>query len=73
MSNDLRKLPFLVTLSRKTLSTIKCNIAFSLLVKAAFITLVFLGMANLWMAVAADMGTSLSVVLYSMRLIRVKS
>lgn len=69
MSDDLLKLPFLVHLSRKTLSTIKVNIAFSLIVKAAFITLVFLGMANLWMAVAADMGTSLLVILYGMRLI----
>jgi len=69
MSDDLLKLPFLVHLSRKTLSTIKANIGFSLMVKAAFISLVFLGMANLWMAVAADMGTSLLVILYGMRLI----
>jgi hypothetical protein len=29
-------------------------------------------MANLWMAVAADMGTSLIVILYGMRLITTK-
>jgi Cd2+/Zn2+-exporting ATPase len=69
MSDDLLKLPFLVHLSRRTLSTIRENIGFSLVVKAAFIFLVFLGMANLWMAVAADMGTSLLVTLYGMRLI----
>lgn len=69
MSDDLLKLPFLVYLSRRTLSTIRANIGFSLVVKAAFIFLVFLGMANLWMAVAADMGTSLLVILYGMRLI----
>jgi Cd2+/Zn2+-exporting ATPase len=68
MSDDLLKLPFLVHLSRKTLATVKTNIAFSLIVKAAFITAVLLGMANLWMAVAADMGTSLIVTLYGMRL-----
>ena len=50
-------------------STIKTNIVFSLVVKAAFITLVFSGMANLWMAVIADVGTSLAVILYGMRLI----
>jgi Cd2+/Zn2+-exporting ATPase len=70
MSDDLLKLPFLVHLSRKTLATVKTNIAFSLIVKAAFITVVLLGMANLWMAVAADMGTSLIVTLYGMRLMR---
>jgi Zn2+/Cd2+-exporting ATPase len=69
MSDDLLKLPFLVYLSRKTLSTIKTNIGFSLIVKGAFITLVFLGMANLWLAVAADSGTSLLVTLYGMRLL----
>jgi len=69
MSDDLLKLPFFIHLSRKTLSTIKANIVFSLIVKAVFITLVFLGMANLWMAVTADMGTSLLVILYGMRLI----
>jgi len=69
MSDDLLKLPFLVHLSRKTLSTIKTNIGLSIMVKVAFISLVFLGMANLWLAVAADMGTSLLVILYGMRLI----
>jgi Cd2+/Zn2+-exporting ATPase len=69
MSDDLLKLPFLVHLSRKTLSTIKTNIVFSLIVKAVFIGIVFLGRANLWMAVVADMGTSLAVILYGMRLI----
>ena len=68
MADDLMKLPFLVHLSRRTLSTIKTNIAFSLTVKAAFIVTVLLGWANLWMAVAADMGTSLLVIVYGMRL-----
>jgi len=34
--------------------------------------LVFSGMANLWMAVAADTGTSLLVILNGMRLIAIK-
>jgi len=72
MSDDLLKLPFLVHLARRTLSTIKTNIVFSLIVKSAFIIFVFLGMANLWMAVAADMGTSLLVILYGMRLMNTK-
>jgi Cd2+/Zn2+-exporting ATPase len=69
MSDDLLKLPFLVHLSRRTLATIKTNIGFSILVKAAFIVLAFLGLANLWMAVAADTGTSLLVTFYGMRLL----
>ena len=68
MADDLLKLPFLVHLSRRTLATIKANIVFSLTVKAAFIITVLLGGANLWMAVAADMGTSLLVIVNGMRL-----
>jgi Cd2+/Zn2+-exporting ATPase len=69
MSDDLLKLPFLIYLSRRTLATIKTNIGFSILVKAAFIVFAFLGFANLWMAVAADTGTSLLVTFYGMRLL----
>ena len=72
MSDDLLKLPFLVHLSRKTLSTIKTNIGFSIMVKAVFTVLALTGLANLWMAVAADTGTSLLVTLYGMRLITMK-
>ena len=68
MSDDLLKLPFLVYLSRRTLAIIKTNIIFSLMVKAAFIVTVLLGWANLWMAVAADVGTSLLVIVNGMRL-----
>jgi Cd2+/Zn2+-exporting ATPase len=73
MSDDLLKLPFLISLSRRTLDTIKANIGFSILVKAVFICLVFSGAANLWMAVAADTGTSLLVTLNGMRLIGFKN
>jgi Cd2+/Zn2+-exporting ATPase len=73
MADDLLKLPFLVHLSRRTLATIKTNIVFSLIIKAAFIATVLLGWANLWMAVAADMGTSLLVILNGMRLMVMRS
>jgi len=73
MSDDLLKLPFLIRVARKTLTIIKTNIYFSILVKAAFIMAVFLGVANLWMAVAADTGTSLLVTLNGMRLAAINS
>ncbi len=72
MSDDLRKLPFLIHLARKTRAIIKTNITFAVAVKAVFIFLVFAGMANLWLAVAADTGTSLLVILNGMRLINLK-
>jgi len=73
MADDLSKLPFAMKLSRRALGVIRQNIAFSLLVKAAFVALTIPGLATLWMAVFADMGTSLIVTLNGMRLLRSKT
>jgi Cd2+/Zn2+-exporting ATPase len=70
VGDDLRQLPVAVRLGRKTLRIIRINIALSLATKAVFVTLAVLGYATLWMAVAADMGTSLAVILNGMRLLR---
>jgi len=70
MSDDLMKLPWLIAHSRRTLRVIKQNIAFALGVKALFMILAALGLATLWMAIAADMGASLLVISNGMRLLR---
>ena len=72
MSDDLSKLPWLLRHSRRVLSTIQRNIAFALIVKAIFFLLALIGLASLWLAIAADAGTSLVVVSYGLRLIRSK-
>ncbi len=45
-------------------------VAVSLGVKAVFVLLTILGHANLWTAIAADMGVSLVVVFNALRLLR---
>jgi len=70
MSDDLLRLPWLVRHSRRTVATIRANVAASLAIKAAFIGLALLGWASLWAAIAADMGVSLLVVANAMRLLR---
>ncbi len=70
MSDDLSKLPWLLRHSRRTLRVIRQNIAFSLLVKAAFVILTFAGFASIWAAIAADMGASLLVIFNGLRLLR---
>ncbi len=70
MSDDLSKLPWLVKHSRRTLRTIKCNIVFSLMIKAVFMILAVFGLATLWAAIAADMGASLLVTFNGLRLLR---
>ena len=72
MADDLTKLPFTIKLSRKALAIIKQNIAFSLVVKVLFIILTFAGITNLWLAVFADTGAAIIVILNGMRLLGVK-
>ena len=69
MSDDLSKLPWLVSHSRRTLGIIRQNVALSLAVKAAFVTLTLLGHASLWAAITADMGVSLLVIFNALRLV----
>lgn len=69
MSDDLSKLPWLIRHSRRTLLVVKQNIAFALCVKAAFVLSALLGVATLWMAIAADMGASLVVIFNGLRLL----
>jgi Zn2+/Cd2+-exporting ATPase len=67
MSDDLSRLSMMIRLARKAEGIIRANIAFALLTKAAFVVLAIFGMATLWMAVFADMGASLLVVLNGLR------
>jgi Zn2+/Cd2+-exporting ATPase len=70
MSDDLSKLPWVIRLSRQTLRIVRTNIALSLGIKALFLALAIAGVATLWMAVLADMGTSLLVSLNGLRMLR---
>lgn len=70
MDDDPRKLAEFVDLSRRTAAILWQNIALSLGIKAIFFVLAILGSATLWMAVFADMGTSLLVVANGLRLLR---
>ena len=70
MADELGKIPYAVRLSRATTRNIRANIAFSIILKAAFLVLAIAGTATLWMAVAADMGASLLVIGNALRLLR---
>lgn len=70
MGDDLAQLPVAVRLARRTIGTIRQNVAAALLVKTAFLALTAAGMTNLWLAVLADMGMSLAVTFNSLRLLR---
>ncbi len=72
MRDDLSRLPYAIRLARKAMRTIRVNIAFAIGVKLAFLALVLAGLGSLWLAVLADVGASLAVTAYSMRLLRVR-
>lgn len=71
MGDDLTKLPYTIRLSRKTLQIIKQNISFALGLKLLALLLVIPGWLTLWIAIFADMGATLLVVLNSLRLLKI--
>ncbi|MFG6116871.1 heavy metal translocating P-type ATPase [Halobacillus sp. MO56] len=72
MGDDLRKLPFTVKISRKTLNIIKANIFFAIAIKVIALLLVIPGWLTLWIAILSDMGATIVVALNGLRLMSVK-
>ena len=71
-SDNLEKLPLAVKIARKTLGIAKENIIFALGVKGAVLVLGALGLANMWLAVFADVGVAALAILNSMRTLVVR-
>jgi Zn2+/Cd2+-exporting ATPase len=70
MQDDLPKLAEAVVLSRAAERIIKQNVFVSILIKGLFVLLAPFGLVALWLAVLADMGTSIAVTLNGLRLFR---
>jgi len=70
MQDDLPKLAEAVRLSRAAERIIKQNVAVSIFIKGLFVLLAPFGLVALWLAVLADMGTSIAVTLNGLRLFR---
>ena len=70
MDDELGKLPTFIRLSRRAHAILVQNITIALGIKLVFLALALAGDATLWMAVFADMGASLIVVLNGLRLLR---
>ena len=70
MDDDLRKIPTVMQIARKTLSISRQNIVFALFVKFMCLILGALGIANMWIAVFADVGVAVICILNSMRMLK---
>lgn len=72
MDDDISKIPMVMRIARKTLGISKQNIAFALFVKFGCLILGAIGIANMWMAVFADVGVAVICILNSMRMLSEK-
>lgn len=72
MSEDPARLGFLMRHSQRSLRVVKQNLALAIGSKMAFLALAVFGMANLWMAIAADMGATLLVTFNGLRMLQSK-
>ena len=72
MDDDPLKIAKAIRISRKCLGIVRQNIAFALGVKAVCLVLSALGLANMWVAIAADVGVMILAVLNAIRCLFVK-
>ena len=72
MDDDPVKIAKAIRISRKCLRIVKENIVFALGVKLVCLVLAALGIANMWLAVAADVGVMILAVLNAIRCLAVK-
>ena len=70
MRDDLMKVAETVRIARRTMGVIRFNITFALALKAVFLLLTLTGHATLWMAICADTGATLLVVINALRILR---
>ena len=70
MNDDLRRIPEIIRLSRRTHAVLWQNITLALGIKAVVLGFAVFGNATMWMAVFADMGASLLVVANGLRVLR---
>ena len=73
MDDDPMKIAKAIRISRKCLGIVRQNIGFALGIKAACLVLSALGLANMWAAIAADVGVMILAVLNAIRCLFVKN
>lgn len=67
MHDDLKCIPKAKKIAKKTIKIVKQNIIFTISVKLIVLVLSIFGIANMWLAIMADVGVSVLAILNSMR------
>lgn len=73
MDDDPLKIAKAIRISRKALRIVSQNIVFSIVIKLLCLIMVAVGMANMWIAVFADVGVMILAVLNAIRALFVKN
>lgn len=68
MNNNMTLIPFLIELGKKSIQTIRINTTAAIGVKLLFLSLALVGKSSLALAIFADVGVTILVVLNSLRL-----
>lgn len=72
MDDKPSKLALAIRIAKKTMSIVWQNIIFALAVKAAVLLLGAAGIANMWLAIFADVGVTVIAIINAMRAMRMK-
>ena len=67
MDDDIRKIPKVIRIARKTMRIVKSNVVFAIAVKLLILALSVFGLASMWAAVFGDVGVAILCILNSMR------
>jgi Cd2+/Zn2+-exporting ATPase len=70
LNDRLELIPYLVRLGRRAIRTIKINTTAAIATKLVFVILAIFGMSSLALAIFADVGVTVLVILNSLRLLR---
>lgn len=70
MNDEPSKIAKMVAIAKKTLAIVKENIVFAIGIKVAILVLAAIGLANMWMAVFADVGVAAIAILNAMRTLK---
>ena len=71
MDDDPMKISLGIKISKKCLRIVYQNIVFSLVVKFAALLLGALGIANMWIAIVADVGVMVIAILNAIRCLKI--
>ena len=72
MDDDPSKIALAMKISRRTLGIVRQNIVFALLVKFVCLVLGAVGIANMWIAIFADVGVMVIAVINATRALRIR-